>query len=128
MVDLICMGLLDMWAAQTDNYIIKNPCTHLDSNTGPSAYEYSLSVVLLVELSIEYLNINHILPECAIELYLCRVPLGKCSKIFCRVLHSINSLQSANVFIKQTAKRYKYYVTKIQEKSFCYFYHVEQVI
>ena len=56
MVDFICMGLLDIWAAQTDNYTIKNSCTHWDSNTGPSAYEYSLSVVLLVEISIEYLN------------------------------------------------------------------------
>ena len=55
MVDFIRMGLLDIWAAQTDNYN-KNFCTHWDSNTGPSAYEYSLSVVLLVEISIEYLN------------------------------------------------------------------------
>ena len=107
---------------------MKNSCTHRDSNTGPSAYEYSLSVVLLVEISIEYLNIDHILPECAIKLYLCRVPRGRYSKIFCRVLHLINSLQSANVLIKQTSKRYTYYMTKIQEKSFCYIYHVVQVI
>ena len=100
----------------------------MDSNTGPSAYEYSLSVVLLVEISIEYLNIDHILPECAIKLYYCLVPRGRCSKIFCRVLHLINSLQSANVLIKQTAKQYKYYMTKIQEKSFFYIYHVVQVI
>ena len=128
MVDFICMGILDIWAAQTDNYTMKNSCTHRDSNTGPSAYEYSLSVVLLVEISIEYLNIDHILPECAIKLYYCLVPRGRCSKIFCRVLHLINSLQSANVLIKQTSKRYKYYMTKIQEKSFCYIYHVVQVI
>ena len=127
MVDFICMGLLDIWAAQTDNYTIKIR-THWDSNTGPSAYEYSLSVVLLVEISIEYLNIDHILPECAIKLYYCLVPRGRCSKIFCRVLHLINSLQSTNVLIKQTAKQYKYYMTKIQEKSFCYIYHVVQVI
>ena len=127
MVDFICMGLLDMWAAQTDNYIMKNSCTHWDSNTGPSAYEYSLSVVLLVDICIEYLNIDHIWPECALKLYLCRVPRGRCSKIFCRVLYLINSLQSANVLIKQTPKRYKYYMTKIQEKSFCYMYHVVQV-
>ena len=56
MVDFICMGLLDMWAAQTNNYIMKKCCTHWDSNTGTSAYEYSLSVVLLVEISIEYLD------------------------------------------------------------------------
>ena len=83
--------------------------------------------MLLVEISIEYLNIDHILPECAIKLYYCLVPRGICSKIFCRVLHLINSLQSANVLIKQTAKQYKYYMTKIQEKSFCYIYHVVQV-
>ena len=69
---------------------------------GPSAYEYSLSVVQLVEISIEYLNIDHILPECDIKLYYCLVPRGRCSKIFCRVLHLINSLQSTNVLIKQT--------------------------
>ena len=45
------------------------------------------------------------------------VPRGRCSKIFCRVLHLINSLQSANVLIKQTAKQYKYYMTKIQKKN-----------
>ena len=77
----------------------KSSCTHRDSNTGPSAYEYSLSVVLLVEISIEYLNIDHFLPECAIKLYYCLVPRGRCSKIFCRVLHLINYLQSANVLI-----------------------------
>ena len=79
MVDFICMGLLDMLAAQTDNYIMKNSCTNWDSNTGPSAYEYPLSGVLLVEISIEYLNIDHILPEYVIKLYLCRVSRGRCS-------------------------------------------------
>ena len=64
--------------------------------------------MLLVEISIEYLNIDHILPECAIKLYYCLVPRGRCSKIFCRVLHLINALQSANVLIKQTAKQYNY--------------------
>ena len=128
MVDFICMGLLDMWAAQTDNCIMKNSCTHWDSNTGPYAYEYSVSVLLLVDISIEYLNIDHIWPECAIKLYLCRVPRGRCSKIFCRVLHLINSLESANALIKQTATRYKYHMTKIQEISSCYIYHVVQVI
>ena len=54
MVDFICMCLLDMWAAQTDIYIMKHSCTRWDSNTGPSAYEYSLSVVQLVEISIGY--------------------------------------------------------------------------
>ena len=112
MVDFIFMGLLDLWAAQTNNYIMQNSCTHWDSNTAPSAYKYSLSVVLLVEISIEYLNIDHILPECAIKLYLCRVPRGRFSKIFCRVLHLINSLQSANVLIKQT--RYLSFLYKFE--------------
>ena len=49
---------------------MKNSCTHWDSNTGPTAYEYLLSVVLLVEISIEYLNIDPILPEFAIITYL----------------------------------------------------------
>ena len=43
------------------------------------------------------------------------------------VLHFINSLQSANALISQTAKRYQYYMTKILEKSFCYINHVVQV-
>ena len=65
---------------------------------GPFANEYSLSVALLVELSIEYLvlNIDHILPECAIKLYLCWVPRGRCSKLFYRVLHLINSSKQQN--------------------------------
>ena len=40
MVDFICMGLFDLLAVQTDNYIMKHSCTHWGSNTGPSAYEY----------------------------------------------------------------------------------------
>ena len=74
--------LLDMWAAQTDNYIMKNSCTHWNSNTRPSAYEYSFSVVLIVKISIEYLNIDNILHECVIKLFLCRVARGRCRKYF----------------------------------------------
>ena len=55
------------------------------------------------------------------------MPRGRCSKMCCRVLHFMNSLQSANVLISQTAIRYKYNMTKIHDKSFCYIYHVLQV-
>ena len=37
---------------------------------------------------------------------------GRCSKIICRELHFVNSLQTAN--------RYKYYMTKIHDKLFCF--------
>ena len=54
------------------------------------------------------------------------VASGRCSKIICRELQFVNSLQSANFLIGQTSKRYKY-MTKIHDKSFCYIYHVVQV-
>ena len=48
MDDFICMGLLDLWWAQTENYNMKNSCPQWDSNPGPSAYEANaLSVGLL---------------------------------------------------------------------------------
>ena len=46
--------------------------------------------------------------------------------IKCVVLHFIKLLQSANVLISQTAKRYKYYMAK-SDKLFCYIYHVIKV-
>ena len=39
MVDFICMGLPDLWGAQTENYKIKNACQKWDLNPGPSASE-----------------------------------------------------------------------------------------
>ena len=95
----------------------------------PSAYKAnSLSVALLEQISIEHLNVDRVLPECAIKIYMYRVPRGRCSKMFSRVLHFIYSLQSANVLIHQTVKRFKYYMKKIHDESFCYIYHVVQVI
>ena len=47
MVDFICMGLLDLWGAQTDNFKMKKSCTKWDSKPGPFAYEAkSLSVAI----------------------------------------------------------------------------------
>ena len=57
----------------------------------------TLSVAPLGEISIEYLNFVRALPECAIKIYLYRVPHGRCSKMFGRVLRFINSSLSANV-------------------------------
>ena len=86
---------------------------------GPFAYEAtSLSVSLLGDISTEHINVDRDLPECDIEIYLYRVPRGRCSNMFCRVLQFINSLQQANVLISQTAKRYKYNMAKIRDKSF----------
>ena len=100
MVNFICIGLLDLWGARTENYKIKNSWRQWDSNPGPSAYEAkSLSVAVLDQIYVEHLNIDRVLPECAIKIYLYCVPRGRCSKMFCRVLHFINSSQSANVLL-----------------------------
>ena len=85
---------------------MKNSCPQWDSNPGPSAYEAnSLSLALLVEISIEHLNVDRVLPECAIKIYMYCVACVRCNKMFCHVLHFINSLQSANVLISQTLKQ-----------------------
>ena len=48
------------------------------------------------------------------------VERGRCSKILCRELHFVNSLQTANFLIGQTAKRYNHFIkmTKINDKLF----------
>ena len=79
---------------------MKNHCQQWDSNPGPSAYEAkSLSVALLDQISFEHLNVYRVLPGCAFRIYLYHVPRGSCSKMFCRVLYFINSLQSVNVLL-----------------------------
>ena len=75
MVGFICMGLLDLSGARSENYKMKNFCPHWDSNPGHSAYEAnSLTIVLLDEMSIEHLNVDRVLPESAFKIYLCHVP------------------------------------------------------
>ena len=49
---------------ETENNKMKYSCPQWDSNPGPSAYEYPLSVALLVEISIVRLNTDRVLPEC----------------------------------------------------------------
>ena len=118
MVDFICMGLLDLLGARTEIYKMKWYYPQWDLNPGYFTSEAtSLSVALLVEISTENLNVDRVLPECDIKLYLYRVPRVRCSKMFCCVLHFINSLQSATVLKSQTAKQYKYYMTNIRNKS-----------
>ena len=63
-----------------------------------------------------------------LQIYLYRVLRGRCSKIFCSVLHFASPLQSANGLISQKAKRYKYHMTKIHNRSLCYIYHMVQDI
>ena len=46
------------------------------------------------------------------------IAYGRCSNIICHELYS----QSANFFIVQIAKRYKYNMTKIHDTLFCYMY------
>ena len=91
MVDFICMGLFDLWGTRTGNSKWKILAQSGIQNSGPSDYEYSLSVALLVELSIDHLNIDRVLPEFAIKLYLCRVQRSRCSKMYCHVLNLIYS-------------------------------------
>ena len=91
----------------------------MDSNPGPSAYEAnSLSVALLVDIFIEHLSVDRFLAECAIKIYLYCVPRGT----------TLLTLKSANVLISQAAERYRFYMTKIHNKSFYFIYHVLQVI
>ena len=65
---------------------MRNSCPQGDSNPGPSAYKAnSLSFALLVEISIEHLNVDRVLPECAIKINLHSVhsvPHCRCSKMF----------------------------------------------
>ena len=37
MVDFICMGLRDLWGAQTENYDMEKSCQQWSSNPVPSA-------------------------------------------------------------------------------------------
>ena len=77
MVDFICMGLIhvDLCGTRTENYKMKNSCKQWVSNPGTFAYEESsLGVELLVEISNEHINVDRVLPEFGIKIYLCRFP------------------------------------------------------
>ena len=65
MVDFIWMGLLDLnWELQNEKSF-----PQCDANPRPSTYEANLlSIALLVEISIEHLNVDRALPECAIKI------------------------------------------------------------
>ena len=66
------MGLLELLGAPTENCKMKNCYPQWDSNPGPFAYEATLlSIALLVEISTEHLNVDRVLPECDIKIYLC---------------------------------------------------------
>ena len=54
-VDFICMRLLDLWEAQTENYNMKN-----------SYISGIRTRDLLDEISIEHLGVDRVFPECAI--------------------------------------------------------------
>ena len=121
MVDFICMGLNRPVRIVNRELQNENSCPQWDSNPGPSAYEAnSLNVALLVEISIEHLNVDRVLKWTCIVYHVVDV-------VKCFVVYYILLTRSANVLISQTAKRYKYFMTKIHEKSFCYI-HVLQVI
>ena len=68
MVDFVCIGLLDLWGARTENYKMKNSCQQWDSSPRPSAYEVKSLYALL-------LNVERSLPDCAIKIYLYSVPV-----------------------------------------------------
>ena len=73
MVDFICMGLLDLWGARTENYNMKNSCPQWDSNPGPYAYEANALSVQLSELRADKYRSpegDQIIGECAIKSYL----------------------------------------------------------
>ena len=60
-------------------------------------------------MSVEGIKVHLVLTVLFFSLHVARC---RCSKIICRELNYVNSLQSANFLIVQTAKRYQYYVTK----------------
>ena len=67
---------------------MKNSCPQWDSNPGPSTYEAnSLGVALLIEISIEHLNVDRVYLSLQSKL---SVPRGRCSIMICRVFLSGN--------------------------------------
>ena len=77
MGDFICMGLLDLWGAQTENYKMKNSCPQWDSNRGPSAYKANtLCVELFIRADIDHLKVTVFYLS-----FLCKlpVPCGWCN-------------------------------------------------
>ena len=66
-VDFICMGLLKLWGAWTENFKMKNSCPQWDLNLVPSVYEANLLKIGLLDLiSVEHLIVDRILPESSI--------------------------------------------------------------
>ena len=64
-VDFFCMCLLNLWGARTENYKMKNSCSQWDLNPGSFACDAtSQSVAQSVQISIEHLNVDRVLPEC----------------------------------------------------------------
>ena len=64
---------------------MKNSCPQWDSNPLPFTNMYelsSLSVRLLDVISIKHFKVDHLFPECAINIYLYIVPRCRCSKMF----------------------------------------------
>ena len=67
MVDFICMGLLELRVARTENYKMKYSWRQWDSNLVPFTYEAnSLSITQIDQISIAHLEIDRILPDFAI--------------------------------------------------------------
>ena len=72
--DFIYIGLHELQGAKTENYKMKNYYPQRDSNPILSAYEVkTLSIALLDEISIEGLNVERVLLECAIDSYMYHV-------------------------------------------------------
>ena len=73
MVDLNCMGLLDLFGTRTENYKIKSTCPQWDSNPGTSAYE----VNTLSDKLLELINIDHIKLTAFYLSFLCELPVPR---------------------------------------------------
>ena len=110
MADFICIGLLDPRITK-----LKKKLPTVGFEPGHFAYEANaLSVAVLGEISIEYLNVDRALPECAIKIYLYRVPRGRCSKMFCRVLYNYRLLMRSTHDHKD---RVRYWLTDAKVMS-----------
>ena len=102
MVDFILHGLTRPVRTANRECKIETSCPQWDSNPGPSAYEDDLlSVVLLYEIYTKHLNVDRVLPACMLK-STCTMYHVVDVELFCRVLHFMNSLQSASVLsVKQ---------------------------
>ena len=125
-----CNGLLELWGSWVERELQNEkflPTVGFEPDVFRLGSERA-TTALKGLMFVAWLKVINRLLECAIFFFR-NLPVAycRCSKIICRGSHFVISLQLANFLIDQTAKRNKYYITKVKEKLFFYIYHVLQV-